>query len=94
LLPISSFFKILYILFSRNIKPSVFSNLNNEPTNKIKATISNQAVDTPELGGGKGLVEAGFNTSYKNIGIDLSAKYADGKAGNSMTGLLKFSFKI
>ncbi|MDR1418157.1 MAG: hypothetical protein LBI80_03250, partial [Endomicrobium sp.] len=65
-----------------------------EPTNKIKATISNQSVDTPELGGGRGLIEAGFNTSYKNVGIDLSVKYSDGKAGNSMSGLLKFSYKI
>ncbi|MDR0724204.1 MAG: hypothetical protein LBF23_03360, partial [Endomicrobium sp.] len=70
------------------------SGIEYEPSNKIEATISNKSVDTPELGGGKGLIEAGFNTSYKNFGVDLSAKYSDGKAGNSMGGMLKFSYKI
>jgi hypothetical protein len=65
-----------------------------EPSNKIEASINHRPVDTPELGGGRGLIEAGFNSSYKNFGIDLSAKYADGKAGNSMAGMLKFSYKI
>jgi hypothetical protein len=46
------------------------------------------------LGGGRGIIEAGFNSSYKNLSIDLSSKYSDGNAGNSISGLLKFSYKI
>lgn len=65
-----------------------------EPTNKVNATISNRPVDTPTLGGGVGIIESGFNTSYKNLGIDLSVAYADGKARTSLEGLLKFSYKI
>ncbi|MDR2066896.1 MAG: hypothetical protein LBP57_03555, partial [Endomicrobium sp.] len=65
-----------------------------EPYNKIKATIHQIPVDTPVLGGGRGIIEAGFNSSYKNLSIDLSSKYSDGNAGNSISGLLKFSYKI
>lgn len=65
-----------------------------EPYNKIKATIHQLPVDTPVLGGVRGIIEAGFNSSYKNLSIDLSSKYSDGNAGNSISGLLKFSYKI
>ncbi|MDR1417760.1 MAG: hypothetical protein LBI80_01150 [Endomicrobium sp.] len=93
--------KIQHFISDKHNSQSIYfgGSFEYEPANKIKVDATKTGfldtpIDTPELGGGRGLVEAGFNTSYKNIGVDLSAKYSDGKAGNSMAGMLKFSYKI
>ncbi|MDR0723893.1 MAG: hypothetical protein LBF23_01765 [Endomicrobium sp.] len=88
--------KLHHIVYANDSSQSIYCGgaFEYEPTNKIEANIRQRAVDTPELGGGLGIIEAGFNSSYKNLSIDLSTKYADGHAGNSIDGILKISYKI
>ncbi|MDR3124667.1 MAG: hypothetical protein LBU10_02145, partial [Endomicrobium sp.] len=60
--------------------------------NDFNTSIMGKRVEAPEIGGGCGVIEAGFVTCIGNVNVDLCASYCNGRAKDSIDGVLKFMY--